>query len=390
MRILALTHRLPYAPNRGDRIRAYHVLEELQRHHDIELVALTHDREEASHAGELNARGIRTHVAPVSRLTGLTRAAIGLVRDMSFTHCLLHSAAVVPALREIVAARRPDLVLPFCSSMARYAMEPPLAGIPFVHDMIDVDSEKWAALAATAPPPKRWVYAREHRTLSRFERRATNAAVATLVVNERERVLLQRLAPGAAIHVFENGVDLDRFRAERGPADAPVAVFCGVMNYQPNEAAAVWMARTVWPIVAARRPDARLLIVGASPTPAVRSLASATVTVTGSVPDTRPFLWDAAVGLAPLQTARGIQNKVLEAVAAGLPVVVTPAVAEGLPPEVTPAAQVAATPEAFADALLALFALPAHERRAMAERASLTALAWPARLAGLSTVIEAR
>ncbi len=389
MRILALTHRLPYAPNRGDRIRAYHVLGHLQRDHEIELVSLTHDREEASLAGELEERGIRTHVAPVSRVQGLARVAHGLMTDTSLTHCLLHSPIVAPTLKTIVATRPPDVVLAFCSSMARFAMEPPLAGTPFVHDMMDVDSAKWESLAGSAPALKRWVYAREHRTLSRFERLAAGAAVTTLVVNERERVLLDRLAPDAAVRVIENGVDLEQFRPADAPSDAPVAVFCGVMNYQPNEAAAVWIARTVWPLVIAKRPDARLMLVGASPTPSVRGLASATVTVTGSVPDTRPYLWSAAMGLAPLQTARGIQNKVLEAVAAGLPVVITPAVAEGLPPEVSPAARVAASPEAFAGAMLDLMARTPAERRAIAGRATLASLAWPARLAGLSAIVEA-
>jgi polysaccharide biosynthesis protein PslH len=387
MRILALTHRLPYAPNRGDRIRAYHLIEHLRREHEVELVSLVHDDEEASHVDELRQRGLATHAAPVSRVRGAMRAARGMLNGTPLTHCLLDSPVVASAVHEIAAARPPDVVLAFCSSMARFALERPLTDVPLVHDMMDVDSAKWDALASTAAPPKRWIYAREHRTLSRFERVAAAHAVTTLVVNERERVLLHRLAPDAPVEVIENGVDLARFRATAAPADAPVAVFCGVMNYQPNEAAAIWIARTVWPLVVSKRPDARLMLVGASPTPAVRALATSSVTVTGSVPDTRPFLWEAAVGLAPLQTARGIQNKVLEAVAAGLPAIVTPAVAEGLPPEVSPAARIAESPQAFADAMLELFSRPAAERRAIAERATLDALVWDARLSPLSAIL---
>jgi glycosyltransferase involved in cell wall biosynthesis len=130
------------------------------------------------------------------------------------------------------------------------------------------------------------------------------------------------------------------------------------------------------------------MLVGAAPTPSVRALANASITVTGAVPDTRPYLWDAAVGLAPLLTARGIQNKVLEAVAAGLPVVVTPAVGEGLPPEISPAAQVAATPEAFAAAVVELFARTPDERRAQAARAQLQSLNWASRLAPLTGILE--
>jgi sugar transferase (PEP-CTERM/EpsH1 system associated) len=389
MRILALTHRLPYAPNRGDRIRSYHVLKHLRRDHEVELVSLVHDRDEASHAHDLEPLGIQAHVAPVSRARGALRAAVGLTNGTSLTHCLLDSPAVAPILQDIVARHRPDVVLAFCSSMARFALAPPLDDIPLVHDMIDVDSAKWASLAGSALPPKRWIYAREHRTLSAFERVAARSAATTLVVNARERVLLRQLAPDAPVVVVENGVDLDRFQPAGPPADAPVAVFCGVMNYQPNEAAAVWIARTVWPLVIARRPDARLMLVGATPSGAVRALANASITVTGSVPDTRPYLWDAAVGLAPLLTARGIQNKVLEAVAAGLPVVVTPQVREGLPPEIVPAVEVAAAPQEFAEAVLALFERSPAERRAIAGRAAVGALAWPARLETLSAIIAA-
>lgn len=389
MRILALTHRLPYAPNRGDRIRAYHVLRHLAERYEVELVSLVHGREEASHARELEPLHVRAHIAPVSRIRGGARAVGGLMRAVPLTHCLLDSPAIGPLLREIVSVQRPDVVLAFCSSMARFAFGPELRHLPLVHDMVDVDSAKWASLADAARGPKRWIYAREHQTLSRFERVATRAAVTTLVVNERERLLLESLAPDARVEIIENGVDLDRFRATAPPADTPIAVFCGVMNYQPNEAAAAWMARSVWPLVLARRPDARLMLVGATPSPSVRALASASVTVTGSVPDTRPYLWGAAVGLAPLLTARGIQNKVLEAVAAGLPVVVTPVVSEGLPPAVAPATEVASSPDAFAEAVLRLFAQSPAERRALAARAALETLTWPARLARLAPIFKA-
>jgi sugar transferase (PEP-CTERM/EpsH1 system associated) len=267
-------------------------------------------------------------------------------------------------------------------------MEPPLAGRPFVVDMIDVDSAKWQALAESSPPPRKWIYAREHRTLSAFEGRVARTAAATLVVNERERDLLDRLAPGAPIHVVQNGVDVDAFRPQGSPTGKPVAVFCGVMDYAPNESAAVWVAREVWPRVLSQNPHAHLMLVGANPTAPVRALGGASVTVTGSVPDTRPNLWDAAVGLAPLHLARGIQNKVLEAIAAGLPTVVTPAVAEGLPTEVLPACLVADSPEVFARAISTLFAMRPDERRAMAGSAALEPLSWPTRLASVPEILE--
>jgi glycosyltransferase involved in cell wall biosynthesis len=159
-------------------------------------------------------------------------------------------------------------------------------------------------------------------------------------------------------------------------------VFCGVMNYEPNEQGMLWFIEQVWPLVLAARPDARLKVVGASPTPRLVAAGSAAqgVTVTGSVPQVEPFLREAAVSVAPLFVARGMQNKVIEAIAAGLPVVVTPQVAEGLPPEAMPACVEAVRPDAFAREVVQFLGLAPEERRARAQQADLASLAWPRRL----------
>lgn len=388
MRVLALTQRLPYAPNRGDRIRAHFFILELARHFDVELVSLVHDADEASHASDLERHGIRTTVAPVPRFFNLLRAGIALPGRTPLTHSLVSSPAVDETLDASVRERPPDVVFAYCSSMAKYALRPPLAGVPLVFDFVDVDSAKWQALAEIARPPRRWIYAREHRTLGAFERRAAETASSALVVNDRERDLLVALAPGARARVIENGIDVEAFRGTGPPAPSPVAVFCGVMNYGPNEEAAEWVARQVWPLVLQREPRAQLVLVGASPTALVRSLAGPAVQVTGSVPDTRPYLWNAAVGLAPLHTARGIQNKVLEAIAAGLPTVVTSAVARGLPAEVSPACVVADDPASFADAVVALFQMRPSARRDLAGTAALEPLTWPRRLEGFADIFR--
>lgn len=216
-------------------------------------------------------------------------------------------------------------------------------------------------------------------------------AFMTLVVNEKERAALDALAPGGRIQVIENGVDLEAFRPTRQPADSASVVFCGVMNYGPNEQGAVWLAREVWPLVRAARPDARLMLVGSSPSPQVRALASDShgVTVTGAVEDVRAYLWNAAVGAAPLHVARGVQNKVLEAVAAGLPCVITPTVAEGMAREILPACRVGEDARRFASALNVLLALTPGERRALALQADGASLHWSRRLRPLMPLLEA-
>jgi glycosyltransferase involved in cell wall biosynthesis len=273
--------------------------------------------------------------------------------------------------------------------MARLAFTPALVRLPLVLDMVDVDSAKWAALARTSSFPRSWIYAREARLLARFEADATRRAYATLVTTDRERETLHSLAPGARIEVVQNGVDADGLRPAEPPSSAPIAIFSGVLNYEPNVTAARWLVRDVWPRVRAARPDARLHIVGARPIRAVRALASAAtgIDVLADVPDMRPHLWSAAVAVAPLRTARGVQNKVLEAVAAGLPAVITPVVETGVPAEILPACIVAAAAPAFADAIVGVLNEPAAARRARVRAIDLAPLTWPRRLDVVSQLV---
>lgn len=389
MNVLLLTHRLPYAPNRGDRIRAWHLLHELGRHHEVALLSLVHDAEEAAAVPSMRERCTACEAVRVPALANYARGLLTLPGDRPLTHTLLSAPGVAAAVRRLTEAHPPAVVLAYGSGMAQYVFAPPLHDRPFVLDMVDVDSEKWRTQAAQSSWPARWIYAREQRTLAAFERRAAETAATTLVANERERQALAALAPGAGIRVVGNGIDVAAFAPEAPPAASSTVVFTGVMDYTPNVEAVVWFVHHVWPAVVAARPDARFEIVGASPTATVRALAGPTVVVTGGVKHTQPHLWQAAAAVAPLARARGVQNKVLEAVAAGLPTTVTPVVADGLPAAVMPAVTVAATPEAFARAVLDDLALAPEARRARAATASLDALSWPAQLAEVPGILAA-
>jgi len=390
MRVLYLTHRLPYAPDRGDRIRAFHTLRALAPYADVRLLSLVHDREEERRAAAMREAGAHVTTVSVPRLLNMARGAALLPSRRPLTHVLLHAPAARGKLATLTRGWLPDVVLVYCSGMAPLAMNSPLADVPFVLDMVDVDSAKWDAYARTSSGPLRWIYGREARCLARFEAEAMRRAHATLVVTDRERCDLQAIAPGADVRVVGNGIDLDAFRPARPPSSDARLVFAGVFSYRPNERGALWFAREVWPLVRKHRPDARLTLVGANPTAAIRGLAEQdnTIEVTGTVPDVRPFIWRAAVAVAPLLEARGIQNKVLEALAARVPVVTTPAVAVGLPGEVLPACRVAEDPHAYASAVLDILSLPPAERRAVADRANLSALGWTERLAALLPLLE--
>ncbi|MGC4081720.1 MAG: TIGR03087 family PEP-CTERM/XrtA system glycosyltransferase [Vicinamibacterales bacterium] len=390
MRVLFLTHRLPYPPNRGDRIRAFQILRSLVPDIEVDLVSLVHDDLEAGEVERLQQRlDVRVTAVRVPSYRNRLNAAFALAGRQPLTHVLLNARDVMPAITRIVEARPPDVVLAYCSSMAQFALQPPLAGIPLVLDLVDLDSAKWNDLAGKSRAPLRSIYSREARWLGTFEQTAIQHARTTLVVNEREADAVRRFANGASVVAVPNGVDLWTLQPSGAPIEEPRVVFCGVMNYPPNVDGVVWFAREVWPLVRKTIPAATFTIVGSDPTEAVRRLASAAdgIDVTGRVPDVSRYLWESTLSVAPLHVARGVQNKVLEAVASGLPTVVTPAVFEGLPNEVRLACRLAETAEEFARQTTRMLRMTGTERRAMAARANVGALSWEQQLAPLKTLL---
>jgi sugar transferase (PEP-CTERM/EpsH1 system associated) len=390
MRVLVLTHRLPYAPNRGDRVRAHHIVRLLAEHADVHVVSLVHDAAEAAQADTLRQLGVGVSTALVPRARNLLSAAFALRGDTPLTHALLHAPAMSAAIARATERWMPDVVLAYCSGVAPLALAPPLDRVPLVLDMVDVDSAKWAAFAEASRFPKAFVYRREARCLGAFEQRAVSGAVASTVVNERERETLLGMCRGADVQVVPNGVDVRALTPHDPPAGGDRVIFTAVFNYAPNAEGAIWFVRHVWPLVRAERPTAMLTLAGASPTRAVLRLArlDSSIEVTGAVPDMRPYLWRSAIAVAPIHQARGVQNKVLEAAAAGLPSVVTTAVWKGLPDEVLPACRRADTPADFASEVLSLLTLPPPDRRARAALAQLSGLGWPTRLAPMLRLVE--
>ncbi len=361
MRILYLAHRVPYPPNKGEKIRAYHQLTHLARRHEVHLACLADDPTDLAYTRDLEAICASVDVVYQPRWYAMARAALALLTGRSLTV----SAAASPELHRRVARRvresRPDIVLAYSSVMAQYVTGT-VGSVPSLIDFVDADSEKWRAYAKRRRFPVSAVCFVEGERLGRYETVQARRFDACAAVSQAEADVVCRRARGLSITVLPMGVDLDYFQPVSPPAAqgaSPVVVFVGVMNYFPNADAVQYFCLDILPRIHRAMPEVQFHIVGRNPGAAVRRLARLPqVVVTGTVPDVRPYLARAAVSVAPFRIARGVQSKTLEALASGIPVVATPLALAGIPAGEEDGLHSAATPEAFANAVLDLLRQP--------------------------------
>lgn len=323
MEILFLAHRVPFPPDRGDKIRSFHVLRHLAARARVHLVAFADDRRDLVPPPEF--RDLLGECVVVERTKPRWRAGVeALTSGRPLSLAAFDDGQVRAAVARIVRERAIDRVYAFSGQMAQYLPD----DVPAVMDFVDADSAKFAAFAEDARGVSRWMYRREARLLGAYERAVTARVEVSLFVSAEEAALV----PGA--RALENGIDTGVF--DPAAAFVPVTgqgrliVFTGQMDYKPNIDAVVAFARDVLPRVRAVHPDVRFAIVGRAPAREVCALAGEAVIVTGEVPDVRGWLAAADVVVAPLALARGIQNKVLEAMAMARAVVASPAAAEGI------------------------------------------------------------
>jgi sugar transferase (PEP-CTERM/EpsH1 system associated) len=328
--ILFLTHRVPYPPDKGDRIRTFHMLRFLARRANVYLGCLADEQPQESTLVALRPLCSDLTIATLGRLRWLGALASfaggGTISEGAF-----QSSALTSSLGTWASEVSFDACLVSSSAMFPYLRLPGLRHLPAVVDFMDVDSQKWLDFAAATTGPKRWLYRMEGQRMRRLEQRICGQARAVLLVSQAEANLFARICPWEGVRVVPNGVDLDYFRAPALASDDGSCVFIGALDYLPNVDACCWFTREVWPALRRVRPEATLRLVGRQPVPAVRRLAEVPgVEVVGQVPDVRPYLNKAAVAVAPLRLARGVQNKVLEAMAASKPVVSSPEALVGL------------------------------------------------------------
>ncbi|MDF1554870.1 MAG: TIGR03087 family PEP-CTERM/XrtA system glycosyltransferase [Deferrisomatales bacterium] len=434
--LLFLAHRIPYPPDKGDKIRSFHELRHLAENGwRIHLCTLADDLTDLPYARQLKEYCATVFVEPIDSRRQRALSWRGLHRGLPLSVPYFYSPKLQRRVDRILARTAVRAVLCFCSPMAEYVFrsksrrlserldgwaagrlidhEPrsgpgsslpscpadklvadPSHSVRLIMDLVDVDSDKWDQYARKKRWPLSWVYRTEAALLARYEKRIAKAFDATFLVSDAEaQVFRRRTGEDATILGIANGVDLEFFcpKPLRGEQKAPRLAFCGAMDYYPNVDAVVWFACEVLPLVRKTFPEAEFTVVGARPVAEVLALGALPgVKVTGRVDDVRPYVWQADVSVAPIRVARGIQNKVLEAMAMGKPVVATPAAFEGI--EAEPGAELVVSdsgPEAFGRAVCDLLKDPGR-RRGMGEAARTRveeAYGWPARLRALDVLL---
>ncbi|MEO8777915.1 MAG: TIGR03087 family PEP-CTERM/XrtA system glycosyltransferase [Rhodanobacter sp.] len=334
--ILLLCHRLPWPPSKGDKIRSYHVLRRLAEHNRVYLGTFVDDPADWQYLAPVKALCAEVCVRPLTAWQTRRRALASLLRGEALTVGVYRDRVMRRWIEGLLSERKLDLVLCYSSGVAPLVMAHPQ--LRRVMDFVDVDSDKWRQYAQANQGLTRMIYQREARLLAQFEHTVAEQFDASVLVSEAEATFFRQQVPAAADKVFgiPNGVDGEYWDPQGSypnpyqPTERAV-VFVGAMDYRANVHAATWFARDVWPRILAGCPDARFYIVGSKPTAAVHALGQlAGITVTGRVEDVRPYLAHAHAVAAPLRIARGIQNKVLEALAMEKVLLATPEAWEGI------------------------------------------------------------
>jgi polysaccharide biosynthesis protein PslH len=335
--LLYLVHRIPYPPNKGDKIRSFNILKHLAGHYRVHLGAFVDDPDDWRYREDLAPYCASLFLCPLHRRRARVTSLRGFLTGAPLTVPYYHDRRMERWVRDTLESGVSQALV-FSSAMAQYLPQRPDPNLHTVVDFVDVDSDKWRQYAAGHGFPMKQVYQREARRLLAFERATAARNDFSLFVSEEEAALFRALAPESAakVHAIDNGVDTAYFSPDRDYPNpyAPGTrnlVFTGAMDYWANVDAVTFFADEVFPQVREAIPEARFVIVGARPAPAVQRLGTRPgVTVTGAVHDVRPYLAHAQAAVAPLRVARGVQNKVLEAMAMARPVIVTQQALDGL------------------------------------------------------------
>lgn len=388
MKILYVCHRFPFPPKRGGKIRPFNMIRHLSQRHEVTVCSLARSPEEAEEGRGIAPHCARFEMAQVSNPVQTLRMVARLPTTVPSSMGYFYSPELARKVDGLLRQQQFDLIFVHCSSVAQYVSH--VRGIPKILDFGDMDSQKWLEYVHYKPLPIKLGYWLEGAKMLREEKRLARLFDLCTATTRAEWETLESYGTGVATDWFPNGVDAGFFKPDGEGYDADTISFIGRMDYYPNQEAMFGFCEHTWPLLRARRPGMKLLIVGADPIPAVKKLGELPgVTVTGSVPDVRPYILRSAAMVAPLNIARGTQNKILEAMAMGVPVVSSAIAAGGVDALSEEHFLVASTPSEYAEALLRIVEQPAErERLAQVGRARmLSHHAWPHSMARLDGIV---
>lgn len=395
--ILYLVHRLPFPPNKGDKVRSYHLLKHLLSKHRVFLGTFVDTAEDQAYVDIVRRFCPDSYIERLHPFVQKFFSLIGFFKNEALTLHYYKKAGLQAWVNKTLEENSIDAIVIFSSSMAQYVpLKSKVKIPPMLVDFVDVDSEKWLQYSAAHRWPISWVYKREGQLLRAFETSVAARSIKSFFVTESETTLFKNVAPECAVKLqpLSNGVDT-KFYAPELSRVSPytstsmhqkplVIVFTGAMDYWPNIDAVVWFTHEIWPRLSRFWPQLKFYIVGRNPSPSVLALASETVVVTGTVHDVRPYLQYATVVVSPLRVARGVQNKILEAMAMARPVVATLTCAKAINASATELISTSGA-TGFLKELNALLNAPADAEilGQLARRRVIESYGWTAHLSGI-------
>ena len=388
MRMFFVCQRVPFPPDRGDKITTFNEIRHLSTKHQVHIFCLADGKRDLDNIPDLQRYTESVTAVPVNGWKSKLRALEALFDGGPLSVAAFNEAKLHNAIMQKFTELKPELIMVYSCNVAQYAEH--FSGTPRIMQFAELDSSRWGQFADRSRPPLRWVYATEQRRFFAYEQHIARTFSHALVCTAAEQSDFQRLISGVSVSLVGNGVDLEYFRSKGIAKQRGSIVFTGVMDYFPNVDAVMWFCDEVLPMVQRQTPEAVLTICGSRPVAAVRRLAKRRgITVTGRVPDTRPYMDEAELFVAPMRMARGIQNKLLEALAMGLPCVASGAATRGAAVPDGEGILTADDPKEFAERIVCLLRDGAF-RLKMARKARAAVEAnyrWETQLARLDQVV---
>ncbi len=392
MKVLFVCHRVPFPPKRGGKIRPFNIIRHLhEQGHEVTVASLARSPAEAEEAEGLGRHCSRRLVEVVDDRLAWPRMVAWLPTTRPSSFGYFHSPRLKQRIDAELAQGAPDLIFVHCSSVAPYVADA-RARVKII-DFGDMDSQKWREYSQHRAFPLSAGYWLEAVKLERTERLLAGRFDLATCTTRAEMESLQALGASGPTAWFPNGVDAGFFKPADADYEADLVTFIGRMDYFPNQQAVLRFCAEVLPELQRRRPGTRFEVVGADPSPEIRALGQLPgVTVTGSVPDVRPYVTRAALTIAPLEIARGTQNKILESMAMGVPVVCSRQAAGGVDAVPGEHLLVHDTPAELVEAIVRI--LGSRElRRQLADAGRARVLSnhsWPSSMQRLDALIAAQ